>query len=820
MVKPKTGRGFLAIRQAFGSELVKEWPRFGGLQVVRVPLGMSAEELVAAFRQQEDVEFAEPAHYFHPLALPPIDPNDAKFVDGSQWNLKNAATPTADISAPEAWVYRNTAHESVVAVIDSGARLTHEDLKLNLWRNPGESGDGKETNGTDDDNNGYTNDVHGIDAFNNTGNPTDVCGHGTAVAGVLGAVGNNCVGISGVAWGIKIMVLRVNTTDCLNYSLEAIIEAIDYAIANGAHVINASFGGVSSQALETAIRVAGNSGIPVVCAAGNSPVPYPSYPALYSLENVVSVIATKKDDTFASSYSSYGLVETDLAAPGGDVGGLIWSTSFAGDASYSESAGTSFSAPHVAGALAMLRSQFPGESYLHHINRLLNSVDKLSGLANFCQTEGRLNLHAALTSPSSKPANDILGISTAFPLGYLSTSSTATRTITANNLNSAKESGEPNHAGNAGGRSVWWRFTPSSQVAGNTTISTKGSSFRTLLAVYTGSSVNNLTAVNSAAAADEFSSAILQFNAQAGTTYWIAVDGHNNSSGIIRLYLARNAGTFETARIKFDTSTIQRKRSQTRFQVSVQGPANTTVTLEKATSLSDADPNPWSSAGTVALNGSGIGTFIDSSATIGQRFYRAHISAGSVYVSTSANCVGYTDLTVPTGQSMRANQFKAGSYTLASMLPSTALENAVPNGTVVYKYDAGYDGSEYIDGAWSFPNFTLGLGEGFVVQIPSAQTWTFVGQVPEGVIETMIPSGYSIRSSQVPISGRVSANLSLPVTSGDSVNRMTSSGVFTSYSYHNGIWSPEEPGISVGESFFIFRPNTWHKPFEIWPRTR
>jgi len=812
-------------RAALGIELLKAWPRFGGLQVVTVPRGSSVGEIVSALSQRDDVIFAHPDLIGHYNDLPPVEPNDTKFVSGAQWNLKNTTTTTADISAPEAWTLRTSANESVVAIIDSGVRVTHEDLALNLWRNPGESGGGKETNSTDDDANGYQDDVHGIIAYNNSGSVSDPVDHGTGVASVVGAVGNNCLGIAGVSWNAKLMTLSANDISTGQPTEALVIECIDYALSKGANVINLSIGFSSgytaaTYALEIACRAAGNAGVPIVCAAGNSPFQVTDRPASFNMENIVTVVATTKTDGL-SSYSAFGQTECHLGAPGGETpaGQGIWVCGASSDSSYLERAGTSLSAPHVTAALAMLKAQFPYESYLQHINRLYSSVDKLSGLTDKCQTGGRLNLRSALTTASSAPANDIF--SNAYRLTYSDTSFSSLRDVSANNITATKESGEPNHGSNQGGKSVWWKFEPGSTMGGSTTITTLGTSFRSIVAVYTGSAVNSLTLVANAVAADEYSAARCTFTATGGSTYWVAIDGYDGASGIIRCRLQRNASAANTP-IKFDTSTVVRKRSLTKFQVTISGPPSTTITLEKSVSLS-AVQTVWASAGTVSLNGSGLGTFTDTSASIGQAFYRAYWQTTfPLYKSVSVNCVGYQDLSIPNGQSMRANQLIASSLLVSNLLPNAALENTVASGTELYRWDEptqNYVQSVYLNPNWSDSTFTFGLGDGLLVVSTTAQTWTFAGQVAEGVTGKQVPSALSIRSSQIPMSGRVSSALGLPMLSGDYIAKMTSTaGVFSSYRYYNGFWTPDEPVIDVGECFYIFRPNTWTKSFEIWPR--
>jgi subtilisin family serine protease len=144
------------------------------------------------------VDYAEPDHIVHALATP----NDSRYGDGSLWNLNNTGqfggTNNADINAPEAWDTITSASNIIVAVIDTGVRYTHEDLAPNMWVNSGEIAG----NGLDDDGNGFVDDVHGMNTLNNSGSPDDDYGHGSHVAGIIGAMGNNQLGVAGICWRV------------------------------------------------------------------------------------------------------------------------------------------------------------------------------------------------------------------------------------------------------------------------------------------------------------------------------------------------------------------------------------------------------------------------------------------------------------------------------------------------------------------------------------------------------------------------------------------------------------------------------------------
>lgn len=312
-------------------------------------------------------------------------PNDPAYT--SLWGLNNAATATADIGAPEAWNTGTGTGRTIVAVIDSGIDYNHPDLKANMWVNTREIAG----NGKDDDGNGFKDDVYGYDFANNDANPMDDNGHGTHVAGTIGAVGNNGLGVSGVAWKTRVMSLKFLDADGSGYMGDA-IRALNYAVANGAKVINNSYGGGGSNpAMAAAIASAKNKGVIFVAAAGNDGSDNdasPAYPANYSGNNVVSVAATDRADKLAG-FSNFGRTTVDIAAPGAG----IYSTLPKGK--YGTYSGTSMAAPHVAGALALVWDAHPTWTYRQVIDAVLNTADRVPGLTTKVAT-GRLNVAKAI----------------------------------------------------------------------------------------------------------------------------------------------------------------------------------------------------------------------------------------------------------------------------------------------------------------------------------------------------------------------------------------------------------------------------------------
>ena len=351
-----------------------------------------------------NIEYIEPNYYLYAIeTIPagesfavkqgaPVIPNDPRFDD--QWNMRNSND--ADIDASEAWATQTGSDGVLVSVIDTGIDYDHEDLKDQIWRNPGESGGGKENNGIDDDGNGYKDDYRGWNFVFDNNDPYDNNQHGTHCAGIVGAIGNNGKGIAGVNWRVKMMALKFLGQDGSGTTDDA-AEAIIYAANMGAKILSNSWGGgENSRTLQDAIQYAGDRGALFIAAAGNESSNTdrtPNYPSNYGVANVVSVASSDRNDQL-SSFSNYGRYSVDLAAPGSSI------LSAQPLGRYQLLSGTSMATPHVAGVAALIWAQYPSLNMKQILVRLLGSTDRKSAFVGRMATGGRLNAaNAFFTNP-------------------------------------------------------------------------------------------------------------------------------------------------------------------------------------------------------------------------------------------------------------------------------------------------------------------------------------------------------------------------------------------------------------------------------------
>ena len=360
---------------------------------IRVPEVVSIDQAIDLLYQRFRIEYAEKNLIFHACATP----NDP--LRQFQWGL-------GKIHAYDAWDITTGSPNIVIAVIDTGINYNHEDLKdynssARIWKNEDEI----PGNGIDDDSNGYKDDYRGWNFVENNNDIWDddaLQKHGTMNAGIIGAWTNTTParGIAGVDWNAKIMVIKGLDSNA-SISLSSVVNAIDYATENGAHISSNSYGiDIEPRSTEGAIARAMNEGRLFIAAAGN----YSNqklkwwdndqrsvYPASHDIDNIISVAYTNGSDALDGD-SHYGLYSVDLAAPGRD----IYSTAF-GENDYRYLSGTSQATPFVAGVAGLLWARRPGLNWWKAKTIILKSVDKLSSLTGKVGSGGRLNAYAALS---------------------------------------------------------------------------------------------------------------------------------------------------------------------------------------------------------------------------------------------------------------------------------------------------------------------------------------------------------------------------------------------------------------------------------------
>ena len=367
-------RAALVARLGLQADATIRSPHFARLRIPPAALaaGATAPQVLTALQRDPLIRFAEPDYYVHAMVIP-----DDPFF-GSMWGLHNTGqsggAPDADIDAPDAWDQTPGSKNIIVAVIDSGVDTDHMDLSANILRDAGDH-------------------VIGYDFYNDDDDPDDDFGHGTHVAGTIGAVGDNGVGITGVCQNVSLMPVKFLNEDGSGEASGAVL-SIDFAIANGAHIINASWGGSGpSNALREAILRANNAGILFVAAAGNASADNdiaPVYPASFQLPNVLSVAATTRRDELAD-FSNFGKVTVHMAAPGESILSALPGNR------YGLEEGTSMATAHVSGTAALILALLPDASVAELKDRLLQNVDRPAALDGKVKT-GRLNANRALTA--------------------------------------------------------------------------------------------------------------------------------------------------------------------------------------------------------------------------------------------------------------------------------------------------------------------------------------------------------------------------------------------------------------------------------------
>ncbi|HEV2873728.1 MAG TPA: S8 family peptidase, partial [Thermoleophilaceae bacterium] len=384
-----------AIRDEAQTDLERTLP-VPGMNLLGLEAGQSLRAAELALERQPGVLYAEP----NAVRRASLRPDDLHY--SLLWGMENtgqgirgvAGSADADTDAGDAWD-TGIGGGVAVAVIDSGVDRDHPDLAPNAWRNPGESGSGRESNGLDDDLNGRVDDWRGWDFVAGDGDPADENGHGTHVAGTIAARRGNGIGVAGMADGSRLMALRVLDAEGSG-SVASVILAYAYAARAGAKVVNLSLGSsVSSRAESDAIEALPD--MLFVAAAGNGGEDGigddndldPEYPCAYPLPNVLCVAASDNRDRLAP-FSNFGDLAVDLAAPGVDI------VSTVPGGGYGWASGTSMATPHVSGAAALLWAASPGAPASQIKSALLAGVDPVTAFAGRTVTGGRLNVLSSL----------------------------------------------------------------------------------------------------------------------------------------------------------------------------------------------------------------------------------------------------------------------------------------------------------------------------------------------------------------------------------------------------------------------------------------
>lgn len=359
-----------------GARRKKQLRGESGVERLELGTGRDVKTVALELLLNSQIEFVEPNFL---ISKEDLQPNDPQL--NAQWSLRNTGQNGgqygSDINAVTAWQTTTGSSATVIAVIDSGVDFSHPDLTNNQWTNPNSANSG---------------DLHGWDFITDSGEIKDEQGHGTAVAGIIAAEGNNALGITGVMWRASLMSLRVLDNTGTGDVADA-VEAIDYAVAHGAHVINLSWGtSGESVALKDAIERAIRRNVIVVCSAGNSgsdldTAPY--YPASFNLRNLISVAATDSSDQLAS-WSNWGAHTVILAAPGTNIlttqrGGGYWNVT-----------GTSAAAPIVSGIAGLLRTTRPHGPATIIANAITDSTRQSASLAGKVSSGGIADAAGAL----------------------------------------------------------------------------------------------------------------------------------------------------------------------------------------------------------------------------------------------------------------------------------------------------------------------------------------------------------------------------------------------------------------------------------------
>jgi hypothetical protein len=425
-----SGAAMQAAHQAVGSKVMSEPAVVDRLQVVQLAANVSVREAIRLYRGNSAVLYAEPDYIVQASGIP----NDPFF--STQWNLRNTGqnggTPGADIHATQAWDISTGSASVVVAVVDTGIDYNHPDLATNVWSAPNAFAvttfNGSQVQ--------CSAGVHGFNAVNSSCDPFDDNSHGTHVSGIIGAVGNNNVGVVGVNWNVQILPCKFldsqgfgnisGAVTCLSLIKQLKDSGVNIVVSN-----NSWGGGGISQALQDAVFAQMQDGILFVAAAGNNFSDNdlsPTYPANIFLPNVISVAASTRTDDIVA-FSNTGRHTVHIGAPGLDI------LSTTPNNTYSVFSGTSMAAPHVTGVAALLKAQDPTRDWRAIKNLILAGGDTLPTMDETI-TQKRLNALGAMTCTNATVQSRLLPVP-----ATISASVGSSIVLSALNINCAQPAG-------------------------------------------------------------------------------------------------------------------------------------------------------------------------------------------------------------------------------------------------------------------------------------------------------------------------------------------------------------------------------------------
>lgn len=370
------------------------------------------------------------------------------------------------LNLPNTWDITTGSDSTIAVVIDTGIAYNHPDLTANIWTNPGEI----PANNIDDDGNGYIDDVHGFNFVANTGDPQDDNGHGTHVAGTIGARGNNNTGVTGVAWRVKLVGAKflnsggsgsiANAIKALNYALTLKLAGHPVVVAN-----NSWGGGGFTAALYNAIQDLANADVLFVASAGNESSnndTTPKYPANYNVDNVISIASTTSSNTL-SYFSNYGVTSVDIAAPGSAILSTYPSST------YATMNGTSMAAPQVSGIAVLLQAACGNSlSYAEVRDAITQNGTVHANLASQVRTSSVANAYAAVSAaqmicgtptPTPTPDGTLTSTPTITPTSTITNTPTVTPTNTITNTPTETPTATPTGTATIDPRPCCWGCT-------------------------------------------------------------------------------------------------------------------------------------------------------------------------------------------------------------------------------------------------------------------------------------------------------------------------------------------------------------------------